>query len=143
MPIGLAHEGANRNDHLLLEGTLDSIPIARPQPSAEKPQGLCLDKGYDNQGTRELVSDHGFVPHIRSRGEEIKDKLRVPGWRARRWVVEACHSWLNRNRAILIRWSKKEENHLALLMFASGLIAFKKAHDAALQAAEAAALEAA
>jgi len=115
----------------------------RPKPSAEKPQGLCLDKAYDNQGTRELVSDYGFVAHIRSRGEETKDKLRVPGWRARRWVVEACHSWLNRNRGILIRWSKKEENHLALLMFASGLIAFKKAHDAALQAAEAAALEAA
>ena len=63
----------------------------------------------------------------------------IPGWRARRWVVEACHSWLNRNRAILIRWSKKEENHLALLMFASGLIAFKKAHEAVLQAASEAA----
>ena len=35
----------------------------------------------------------------------------------------------------LIRWSKKEENHLALLMLASGLIAFKKARDATLQAA--------
>lgn len=135
MPIGLAHAGANRNDHQLLEGTLDSVPIARPQPSAEKPQGLCLDKAYDNTATRELVGDRGFVPHIRSRGEEIKDKLRIPGWRARRWVVEACHSWLNRNRGILVRWSKKEENHLALLMLASGLIAFKKARDAVLQAA--------
>jgi hypothetical protein len=35
-----------------------------------------------------------------------------------------------RNRAILIRWSKKDENHLALLQLASGLIAFKKAHRA-------------
>lgn len=56
----------------------------------------------------------------------MKDKLRIPGWRARRWVVEACHSWLNRNRGLLIRWSKKDENHLAFLMLASGLIAFKK-----------------
>jgi hypothetical protein len=53
-----------------------------------------------------------------------------PGWRARRWVVEACHSWLNRNRGILIRWSKKDENHLALLQLASSLIAFKKARAA-------------
>jgi hypothetical protein len=52
---------------------------------------------------------------------------RTPGWRARRWVVEACHSWLNRNRAILVRWSKKDENHLALLQLACGVIAFKKA----------------
>ena len=58
---------------------------------------------------RELVSERGFTPHIRSRGEEIKLKLRSPGWRARRWVVEACHSWLNRNRALLIRRSKKNE----------------------------------
>ena len=135
MPIGLAHAGANRNDHQLLEGTLDSLPIKRPQPTPGKPQGLCLDKAYDNKGIRELVSGYQFTPHIRSREEEMKDKLRVPGWRARRWVVEACHSWLNRNRGILIRWSKKEENHLAFLMLASGLIAFKKARDAALQAA--------
>jgi putative transposase len=44
--------------------------------------------------------------------------------------VEASHSWLNRNRAILVRWSKKEENHLALLQLASGLIAFKRAQAA-------------
>ena len=62
-------------------------------------------------------------------------KLRVPGWRARRGVVEASHSWLNSNRALLIRWPKKEENHLAHPMLASGLIAFKKAREAVLQAA--------
>lgn len=135
VPIGLVHDGANRNDHKLLKGTLDSIPIERPEPTPKRPQGLCLDKGYDNKETRELAATYGFIPHIRSRGEERKDKVLVPGWRARRWVVEACHSWLNRNRAILIRWSKKDENHLALLMLAGGLIAFKKARVAALQAA--------
>jgi hypothetical protein len=42
---------------------------------------------------------------------------------------------LNRNRALLIRWSKKPENHLAPLQPACGLIAFKKAHAARLSAA--------
>ena len=135
MPIGLACEAANRNDHKLLEPTLGSIPIARPEPTERRPQGLCLDAGYDNAGSRELAVGHGFTPHIRSRGEEIARKLRIPGWRARRWVVEACHSWLNRNRALLIRWSKKAENHLALLQLACGLIAFKKARAARLVAA--------
>jgi hypothetical protein len=37
---------------------------------------------------------------------------------------------VNRKRAILIRWSKKDDNHLALLQLASGLIAFKNAHTA-------------
>jgi hypothetical protein len=40
----LDHDGANRNDHKLLKGTLDSIPIERPQPTVEHPQGICLDK---------------------------------------------------------------------------------------------------
>jgi putative transposase len=79
---------------------------------------------------RDLVVEHGLTPHVRTRGEELKEKVRNPAWRPRRWVVEACHSWLNRNRALLIRWSKKDENHLALLMLASGLIAFKKARTA-------------
>lgn len=126
----MAQDGANRNDHLLLKGTLDSIPIERPQPSKTSPQGICLDRAYDNVGSREIVGAYGLTPHIRSRGDEIKLKAQSPGWKARRWVVEATHSWLNRNRAILIRWSKKEENHLALLQLACGLIAFKKANTA-------------
>jgi putative transposase len=128
----LAHDGANRHDSRLLAPTLDSIPIERPTSSEQQPQGLCLDRGYDYESVRELAAERGFAPHIRTRGEEIELKLRTPGWRARRWIVEACHSWLNRNRALLIRWSKKDENHLALLQLASGLIAFKKAHTARL-----------
>jgi putative transposase len=123
----LAHDGANRHDSKLLAATLDSIPIERPEPTPEQPQGLCLDRGYDYDGVRDLVAERRFTPHIRARGEEIKLKLQTPGWRARRWIVEACHSWLNRHRALLIRWSKKDDNHLALLQLASGLIAFKKA----------------
>jgi putative transposase len=117
----------------LLEATLASIPIARPIPTDDAPQGLCLDRGYDYDDVRELAEAQRFVAHIRSRGEELAAKVRDPTWRARRWVVEACHSWMNRNRALLIRWSKKPQNHLALMQLAAGLIAFKKAHAAALQ----------
>jgi transposase len=114
----------------LLDATLASSPIARPIPTQDQPHGLCLDRGYDYDQIRELAVAQRFEPHIRTRGEEIADQVRDPTWRPRRWVVEAAHSWLNRNRGILIRWSKKDENHLALLQLASGLIAFKKAHAA-------------
>jgi putative transposase len=134
VPIGLAHDGANRQDQPLLEPTLDSIPIERPGPTAEQPQGLSLDRGYDSPPIRALAIKRGYTPHIRARGEEIELKARTPGWRARRWVVEATHSWLNRNRGILIRWCKKDRNHLALLQLACGLIAFKKARRAILTA---------
>ncbi|HEX2706938.1 MAG TPA: IS5 family transposase [Solirubrobacterales bacterium] len=130
--LGLDHEGANGNDHKLLKATLDSSPIEPPEPSEADPQGLCLDKAYDNQGVRDLIADYDLTPQIRARGGEIELKQLHPDGRARRWLVEAAHSWLNRNRAILIRWSKEDENHLALLQLASGLVAFKKAHAARL-----------
>jgi len=119
----------------LLEPTLESVPIARPIPDEGHPQGLCLDRGYDYDEIRALAVRQRFEPHIRTRGDEIECKKHHPDWRARRWVVEACHSWLNRNRALLIRWSKKDENHLALMQLASGLIAFKRANAARLAAA--------
>jgi putative transposase len=125
IPLGIADEGANRVDFKLSRQTLESIPIDRPKPSAEQPQNLCLDKGYDDAEVRELVAEFGFTAHIRCRGEEAKAIKQEAGFRARRWVVERTHSWLNRFRALLIRWSKKPENHLALLHLACALITWK------------------
>ena len=74
---------------------------------------------------RELAIEFGFTAHIRSRGEEKHAIACEAGFRARRWVVERTHSWLNRYRAILIRWSKNPENHLAFLHLACALITWK------------------
>ena len=52
---------------------------------------------------------------------------REAGFKARRWVVERAHSWMNRFRRLLVRWEKKPENYLAFLHFACGLIAFRAA----------------
>ena len=83
---------------------------------------MCLDKGYDYDAVRELLTEFGFTAHIRARGEEAKALRREAGYKARRWVVERTHSWLNRYRAVLIRWCKKPENFLANLHFAFALI---------------------
>jgi len=125
IPVGIEHAGANLNDHRLARVTLESIPIERPKPTPNKPQGLCLDKAYDNSEVRELLAEFGFTAHIRCRGEEAKALKQEAGFRARRWVVERTHSWLNRFRALLIRWSKKPDNHLALLQLACALIIWK------------------
>ena len=111
----------------LVEETLASIVVARPLPTEEQPQGMCLDKGYDYQEVRDLLAEFGFTAHIRSRGEEAKALKAEAGKRARRWVVERTHSWMNRFRRILIRWEKKPENYLAFLHFACALIAFRAA----------------
>ena len=75
----------------------------------------------------ELAAEFAFTAHIRGRSEEAQAIKREAGFRARRWVVERTHSWLNRFRALLIRWSKKPDNHLALLQLACALITWRAA----------------
>jgi len=127
IPIGLATEGANRNDMKLVRETVESLIVDRPAPTEQHPQGMCLDKGYDYQEVRDTLQEFGFTAHIRSRGEEAKALKKEAGERARRWVVERTHSWMNCFRRILIRWEKKVENYAALLHFVCGLIAFRAA----------------
>lgn len=127
IPLGVAVEGANRHDMKLLEPTLEAIIIERPEPTEEEPQNICLDKGYDYDEVRQILSAWGYTAHIRTRGEEASQKQRVPGYRARRWVVERTHSWLNRFRRLLIRWEKKAENYLAMLHLACAWITFRAA----------------
>ena len=127
MPIGLAVAGANRHDMKLTRETIENIVVERPEPTPEEPQGMCLDKGYDYQAVREILEEFGFTAHIRSRSEEAQEIKQEAGKRARRWVVERAHSWMNRFRRILIRWDKKPENYIAFLHFACALIAFRAA----------------
>lgn len=127
MPIGLAIDGANRNDMKLARATIEGLVAERPEPTADRPQGLCLDKGYDYDEVRATLREFGFTAHIRSRGEEASAIQREAGFKARRWVVERAHSWLNRCRRLLVRWDKKAENYLAFLHFACGLVACRAA----------------
>ena len=125
MPVGIAVDGANRNDMKLVRETFESIPVERPEPMPEQPQGMCMDKGYDYDEAREIVDEFGFTAHIRSRGEEMKELKRDVRTKARRWVVERTHSWMNRFRGILIRWNKKPENYIAMLHFAFAVITYR------------------
>jgi putative transposase len=127
VPIGLVVAGANRNDFKLTRATLESIPIARPAPTPEAPQGLCLDKGYDYPEVYALVEEFGYTAHIRARGEEAQAIKHEAGFKARRWVVERTHSWMNRFRRILIRWEKKPTNYLGLLHLVCALITHRAA----------------
>jgi putative transposase len=125
VPVGLVVAGANRNAFKLARATLESIPIARPVPTPEQPQGVCLDKGYDFDEVRALLAEFGFTAHIRARGEEAQAIKREAGYKARRWVVERAHSWMNRFRRILVRWEKQPANYLGLLHLVCALITYR------------------
>lgn len=121
IPMAIVVGGANRHDMKLLAKTLDAVVVERPEPTPDNPQHLNADKGYDFAKCHEEAKNRGYIPHIPSRGqrEEIPNR--------RRWVVEVCHSWLNRFRKILVRFEKKLCTHLALLQFACAYIVFKRA----------------
>src|SRR3712207_5491693 len=111
----------------LVRATIESIIVERPEVTEDEPHGMCLDKGYDYDEVRAIVAEFGFTAHIKARGEEAKELKQEAGKRARRWVVERSHSWMNRFRRILVRWDKAPENYLAFLHFACALIAFRAA----------------
>ena len=127
MPIGLAIDGANRHDVKLFEATIESIPIQRPKVREYWRQNLCLDRAYSTHAVRDMAVAESYTLHVRARNQEAAEIRRNTRFKARRWVVERTHSWLNRFRRILIRWEKLPRNYLALLHLASAIIAFRVA----------------
>jgi hypothetical protein len=239
VPVGLVEAGAHINDFKLLEPTLQSIPIERPKPTEQRPQGMSLDKGYDYSEVDEIITRYELTPHIQRRrkraaaeegvahekqaSEEKRaakerraqrraaekqraaeqkrvakerraqrraaEKQRAAEQRrvakerraqrraaekqrvaeeeqgskrqgeadkktseekqspekdkateaqatggetttgakkkARRWVVERTHSWMNRFRRLLVRWEKRADTYEAMLHLACGLICFR------------------
>jgi putative transposase len=125
IPIGLATSGANVHDKRLVEPTFEHKERMIPEGCDCEEEHVCADKGYDYPDTEELMEVHGYIAHIRSRGEEAHE-LEV-GKKARRWVVERTHGWLNRFRRLLIRWEKKTENFFGLLELACAYFTFRRA----------------
>ncbi len=120
LPLSVVTAGANRHDSKLLADTLDAVAV--PLPLGEIAIGLCLDKGYDYAFVRTLVAERGLEAHIRSRGQEKAEKQRNPEARARRWVVERTHAWLNAFRGIKIRWVRDDVSYDAFLFTAMAAI---------------------
>lgn len=125
--MGLAVDGANRPDFKMARETLEGVPVERPraESNGRGRQHMCLDKGYDYAEVDELMEEFAFTAHISRRGEEPKKIKKGARKKARRWVVERAHSWINRFRGVLIRWNKKPENYIAMLHFALAFIAYR------------------
>jgi len=71
VPISLAVEGANRHDCKIAWQTIASIPVERPAPIIDKPQGMSLDKIYDYVEVRDLLTAFGF---LRTSGRGVRQR---------------------------------------------------------------------
>lgn len=127
-PLGIVVAPANVHDAKLLEATIESIVVERPEATRRNPQHLCLDKGYDNPTGRQAAHGDGHTPHIRRIGEEKLDQHQRKRHKARRWVVERTLSWLSKCRGLLVRYEKKACNYLTLLQLACALLWYRRLH---------------
>ncbi len=126
VPLSLVVTAANVNDVTQLEAVLGSIMVKRPTPTRRRSKHLCADAGYRGQPARAAIEAHAYIPHVVDRRKEVEAKRRDPKKKARRWVVEVCHSWFNRFRKLLVRYEKLERSFLALNHLAAAIIAFRK-----------------
>ena len=92
IPIGWAVDGANRNDSVLLEPTLDNAAARGLLCDIET---IWLDRGYDSDVTRERLAarllDDAVIAKKRKKGEA---KAKNPQPMGMRWPVERTNAWL-------------------------------------------------
>lgn len=125
-PMGICGVGANTHDSRLVGPTLENtFAFSEQAGTGPKPDNLCLDKGYDYARVKLEVAEHGLEGHIRSRGEEIAEKL----YPARRWVVERTIAWLKGFRALRTRYCQYLRSYLAFVYFACTIIIYRKIAD--------------
>ena len=126
VPIGIAIAGAERARHhsVACYVAVDARAASQVDRTVQATSLL---------GQRILCRVHGvlarrlrYILHV-PRKSEVQAKRRS-GQRARRWVVEGCHSWTNRGRRLLVRWEKKAGGtYLAFIHLQFAYIALKHA----------------
>lgn len=72
VPLGLVVSGANTTDGQLLEATLDTLPIARPDPTTTE-QHLSLDKGYNGEPCARVAEEAGYIVHVPDKANAKKN----------------------------------------------------------------------
>ncbi|CDS55320.1 Mobile element protein [Polaromonas sp. CG9_12] len=126
VPLSIVVTGANRHDVSQLEAVLDGVMVNRPDPPQIRNKHLCADAGYTGAPALKVIEEHGYIPHVKGRGQEADELKRDPTKRARRWVVEVAHRWFNRFRKLLVRYEKLDRSFMALNHLAASIMALRK-----------------
>ena len=124
VPLSIIVTGANRHDVSQLEAVFAGRVVTPAKENEE--EHLCADAAFAGDKPKKKMLAAGYTPHVRPRGEEKVLKVANPAFKARRWVVEACHSWFNRFRKLTIRYEKLDAAHMALTHLAAAIIALRK-----------------
>jgi len=126
VPLSIVVTGASVNDGKRLDAVLGAIMVDRAPTPLRRNKHLCTDAGYRSAENLRVIEEHGYIAHVVDRRQEADAKRRDLSKKARRWVVEVCHSWFNRFRKLLVRYEKLERSFVALNHLAAAIIAFRK-----------------
>lgn len=126
VPLAIRTAGANASDHRqILPLVLDYPEVGgKPGRPKELPDVLFADRGYDSEGTRDLLRWLGIEPHIAKR--------RTPngsGLGKVRWVVERTISWLKGLRRMRVRYDRLLVVREAWATLAACVICYRLLHD--------------
>jgi len=123
IPLAVLVSAANTHDSQLLMPLLDSIaPIrSRRGRPRRRPAKLHGDKAYDQPALRREIRRRGIAVRIARKGVESSSRLG-----RHRWIVEACLSWLTRNRRLIRRYDRKAEHFQAFADIACTLISYRR-----------------
>lgn len=120
IPLGWATDGANRNDVMLAEPTLDAVKARGLLAEIET---LHLDRGYDNTRVETACAERGLLDVIcakRRPAGTAKKKLPVP--LGMRWPVERSNSWLSNFGQLRRNTDRYIAHRLAQFALATALI---------------------
>lgn len=127
IPLGWTSDGANRNDCVLVEGTLANVGDRGLLADCET---LHLDRGYDHDFVRRMVAAAG-IDDLRCskvrRGGRAKTKKIVP--LGMRWPIERTNSWLSNFGQLRRNTDRRTTHRLAQLALAVALLITAKLID--------------
>ena len=120
IPIGVAIAGANRNDLVLLEPTLDAIAAAG---LLEDIGTLSLDRGYDYPAVRARLEARGLTElDIQRRGTKPKPREPHRLTLGLRWIVEATNTWWSNYGQLRRSTDRRERHRHAALRLATAVL---------------------
>jgi putative transposase len=120
--IGHALAGGNTHDSKVFLETIRSIPsfVKQQFDWAE----MHLDAAYDSEEIQFILFNLRYVPRINK--NKRRNKRSQPACIAKRFFVEASHSWANRFKRLLIRFEKTAKLYSAFMNFAFAANTFSK-----------------
>ena len=125
VPLSLVLTGADRHDVSQLAAVLAAISVKRADPPRRRNKHLCADVGHYGKPALNIIEAHGYISHVKGRGQEADELKREPSKKARRWIVKVAHSGFNWFRKLLARYEKLNRSFVALNHLVASISAFR------------------